>query len=101
MLSSLRSESVRILDGFALRPLLRGTWRRDTNRILESAFGDPGRPPEVAQKLRELRDAIDADRFDDARGLIAELTETIEGDDPEVFYYQQLLPPEADAEAAS
>jgi predicted ATP-binding protein involved in virulence len=101
VLSSLHAESVRILESFELRPLSRGTWRRDTNRILEAAFGDPGRPPEVARKLNEMRDAVDADRFDDARRLIAELSEMIEGDDPEVFYYQQLLPPEADAEAAS
>jgi len=101
VLSSLRAESVRILESFALRPLSRGMWRRDTNRILESAFGDPGRPPEVAQKLNEMRDAVDADRFDDARRLIAELSGMIEGDDPDVFYYQQLLPPEADAEVAS
>ncbi|MFO0589206.1 MAG: AAA family ATPase [Polyangiaceae bacterium] len=101
VLSSLRAESVRILEGFALRPLSRGTWRRDTNRILESAFGDPGRPPEVAQKLQELRDAMDDDQFDVARLLIQELSEMVEGDDPEVFYYQQLLPPEGDAEAAS
>ena len=27
------------------------TWRRDTNRILETAFGDPGTASEVARKL--------------------------------------------------
>jgi predicted ATP-binding protein involved in virulence len=101
VLSSLRADCVRILEGFALRPLSRGTWRRDTNLILEAAFGDPGRPPDVARKLREMRDAVDEDRFDDARRLIAELSEMIEGEDPEVFYYQQLLPPEAVTEAAS
>ncbi len=29
------------------------------------AFGDPGRPPEVATKLKLLRDAVDADHYDD------------------------------------
>jgi hypothetical protein len=34
---------VRLLEGFALRVLDRGTWHRDTNRILEAA----GTPPDV------------------------------------------------------
>jgi predicted ATP-binding protein involved in virulence len=94
VLSSLHAANVRLLDRFELRPLDRGTWRRDTNRILEAAFGDPGRPPEVAAKLNALRDAVDADRFDDARRLIGELSAMIEGDDPDVFFYQQMVPPE-------
>ncbi len=95
VLSSLHAANVRAIEGFELRPLDRGTWRRDTNRILEAAFGDPGRPPEVAVKLNALRDAVDADSFDDARRLIGELSAMIEGDDPDVFFYQQMLPPEA------
>jgi predicted ATP-binding protein involved in virulence len=101
VLSSLRAANVRVIEGFELRTLERGTWRRDTNRILDAAFGDPGRPPEVAAKLNELRDAVDADRFDDARRLIAELRAMVEGDDPDVFFYQQLLPPEETPGAAS
>lgn len=94
VLSSLHAASVRVIERFELRMLERRTWRRDTNRILEAAFGDPGRPPEVAAKLNALRDAVDAERFDDARRLIAELSAMIEGDDPDVFFYQQMLPPE-------
>lgn len=94
VLSSLHAANVRLLDRFELRPFQRGTWRRDTNRILEAAFGDPGRPPEVAAKLNALSEAVDADRFDDARRLIGELSTMIEGRDPDVFYYEQLLPPE-------
>lgn len=101
VLSSLHAANVRLLDRFELRPLDRGTWRRDTNRILEAAFGDPGRPPEVAAKLNALRDAVDADRFDDARRLIGELSAMIEGDDPDVFFYQQRVPPEKALEAPS
>ncbi|WP_437993899.1 AAA family ATPase [Sorangium sp. So ce145] len=101
VLSSLHAANVRVLERFELRTLDRGTWRRDTNRILEAAFGDPGRPPEVAAKLNLLRDAVDADRYDEARQLIRELSTMIEGDDPDVFFYQQLLPPEDTTEAAS
>lgn len=43
VLSSVRRSSVRILDRFTLHRAERGTWHRDTNRILESVFGDPGR----------------------------------------------------------
>lgn len=101
VLSSLHASSVRVIERFALKKLDRGTWQRDTNRILEAAFGDPGRPPEVAEKLNDLRDAVDEDRVDDARRLIAELKTMIEGDDPDVFYYEQRLPPEGGVEASS
>ena len=101
VLSSLHAANVRLIERFELKTLERGTWRRDTNRILEAAFGDPGRPPEVAEKLNALRDAVDADRFDDARRLIDQLDAMIEGDDPDVFFYKQLLPPEEAPGAAS
>lgn len=97
VLSSVHAANVRVLEGFKLRQLERGTWRRDTNRILEAAFGDPGRPPEVAQKLNELRDAVDDDRHADARRLVRELHTMVEGDDPDVFFLEQLLPPEESA----
>ena len=97
VLSSVHAGSVRLLEQFELRRLQRGTWHRDTNRILDEAFRDPGRPPEVASKLNELRDAVDHDRHADARQLIVELRDMIEGDDPEVHFLEQLLPPEADA----
>ena len=92
VLSSLHAENVRVLERFEVRPLDRATWRRDTNRILQAAFGDPGRPPEVAVKFDALRDAVDADRHEEARRLIGELTAMIEGDDPDVFFYEQMLP---------
>lgn len=101
VLSSLHAANVRLVERFVLQKLERGTWRRDTNRILEAAFGDPGRPPEVAEKLDALRAAVDDDRFADARALIAELRGMIEGDDPDVFYYEQMIPPEDAAEPAS
>lgn len=94
VLSAVRSENVRLIEDFAILPLTRATWHRDTNRILESVFGDSGRPPEVAEKLRLLRDAVDEDRIAEARTLIHEIRSMIEGDDPEVFFLEQLLPPE-------
>jgi hypothetical protein len=100
VLSSGHAESVRVLERFEARALDRGTWRRDTNRILEAAFGDPGRPPEVAVKLNALRDAVDVDRHEEARRLIGELTAMIEGDDPDVFFYEQMLPADESPGAA-
>lgn len=91
VLSSVRSTNVRLLENFKLVELNRGTWQRDTNRILEAAFGDPGRPPEVARKLNELRNAVDEEKNDDARRLISELRSMVEGEDPDVFFYEQLL----------
>ncbi len=93
VLSSLRATNIRVIEGFALRPLDRETWRRDTNRILETAFHDPGRPPEVAQMLNALRAAVDDDRFEEARRIISNLNEMVGGIDPDVFYYQQMIPP--------
>ncbi len=99
VLSSVHARNVRLLQDFKVVPLERETWRRDTNRILESVFGDPGRPPEIARKLNDLRTAVDDDRVDDARQLIAELRSELEGDDPDVLFYEQLLPPVVDTAA--
>lgn len=99
VLSSVHARNVRLLSNFQVVPLERETWRRDTNRILESVFDDPGRPPEIATKLNALRDAVDDDRFDDARRLIAELRADLDGDDPDVVFYEQLLPPIVDTAA--
>ncbi|MRG97565.1 AAA family ATPase [Polyangium spumosum] len=95
VLSSVRASQVRLLEDFEVRRLDRETFRRDTNRILDSVFDDPGRPPEVAEKLNELRDAIDDERYPAARALIAELRALLPGgDDPDVVFYEGLLPPE-------
>jgi len=103
VLSSVRASQVRLIEHFEVRKLDRETFRRDTNRILDSVFDDPGRPPEVATKLNALRDAIDEERYPAARALIAELRVLLPGgDDPDVVFYEGLLPPEdlADAEAS-
>jgi predicted ATP-binding protein involved in virulence len=103
VLSSVRASQVRLLEHFQVQRLTRETFRRDTNRILDSVFDDPGRPPEVAEKLNELRDAIDDERYEDARALIADLRALLPGgDDPDVVFYEGLLPPRdvTDAEAS-
>jgi len=96
VLSSVHAKNVRLIRDFKLQPVLRSTWHRDTNMILEGVFDDPGRPEEVAIKLNELRDAIDDDDFDRARTLIAELRSRIEGEDPDVELLADLVPPEED-----
>jgi predicted ATP-binding protein involved in virulence len=100
VLSSVHAKNVRALDRFQLHALESETWRRDTNRILESAFGDPGRPEVIATKLNALGKAVDEDRVEDARGLIQELRGLLGGeDDPDVVFYEHLLPPPVDGAA--
>jgi hypothetical protein len=99
VLSSVHARNVRLLRDFQVVPLERETWRRDTNRILESVFDDPGRTPDIATKLNALRTAIDEDRFAEARRLVHELRSELDGDDPEVVFYEQLLPPVVDTAA--
>lgn len=70
VLSSVSGSDVRVLEQFEVRPLQRETWRRDTNRILEAAFGDrlrdedrssrpglrdPFAGPELEEPLRLVR----------------------------------------------
>jgi hypothetical protein len=56
----------------------------------------------VAAKLNELRDAVDQDEIGKARELLRELRAEVEGEDPELFYLEQLLPPESgDPDAAA
>lgn len=92
VLSSVRAENIKLLDHFKVTPIAAATWHRDTNRILDDVFGDPGRPPEVAKKISNLRDAIDEERHEDAQVLIEELENLVEGDDPDVFFLKQFLP---------
>ena len=96
VLASVRGEDVRVIERFAVRPLARETWRRDTNRILEAVFGDPGRPPEVDVHLRALRDAVDREDYPTARASLGVLHVLVGTDDPEVFFYENLIPPEED-----
>ena len=98
VIASVRGESVRVIERFAVRPLARETWRRDTNRILDAVFDDPGRPPEVDVHLRALRVAVDQDDHPRAREALRELHALVGTDDPEVFFYENLLPPVGAAE---
>ena len=99
VLASVHSDNIRLIDGFKIKPLERSTWQRDTNSILESVFGDPGRPPEVAKLLAELEQAVETDEVTRARALIRELKRQVEGTDPDVLFWEQLLPPETTEDA--
>lgn len=98
VLSSVHRRSVRLLEGFTQKPLDAGTWMRDTNSILESAFGDSGRPPDIAQKLTDLQRAVDEDDFEKARALVTELRDAVEGVDPEVELQARLIAPMEDGD---
>ena len=100
VLASVHAKNVRLLDAFQVKPLERSTWQRDTNTILESVFGDPGRPPEVAKLLAKLEQAVETDEVEQARALIRELKQKVEGTDPDVLFWEQLLPPETTEDAA-
>jgi predicted ATP-binding protein involved in virulence len=93
ILSTMRCRNVRIIEGFALRETTPATWRRDSNNILEGVFGEPSRPKELAEALIALRNAIDEESFDAARDLISKVRAMTEGDDPEVVFLEQLVPP--------
>lgn len=92
VLASVRSENIRLIDNFKIQPMERATWQRDTNSILESVFGDPGRPPEVAKLLAAIEQAVETDEVEQARELIREFKQKVEGTDLDVLFWEQLLP---------
>jgi predicted ATP-binding protein involved in virulence len=101
VLASVRGKQVGLLENFQLVPLKADTWQRATSDVLDTVFGDPGRPLEINELLVRLKNAVDEDQVTLARRLIAQLREKLEGEDPEVFYQEQLLPPEAKAVGSS
>lgn len=94
VVGSVSAEHIRIIDDHRIRAVSRGTWRRDTNDVLETAFGDRGRPPEAAELLDRLRALVEADDVVEARVVARRLRSLVEGEDPEIFFLEQLLPPE-------
>lgn len=99
VLSSIRASHVRVLDGLAMSPPPVETWGQSAGRTLEYVFNTTGRPSEVARKINALRVAVDADRFVEARQLLDELIAMVGDDDPDVFYFKQMLPPDEACDA--
>lgn len=93
VVASVNAENIRVLRDDRAVPLDAGVHGRASNDVLQAAFGDPGREPEIAAKVRALQAAVDADDRPRARALIEEISRAIEGVDPEVEFYAQLLPP--------
>lgn len=93
VVASVKAENIRVLKDDRAVAVDAGVHGRATTDVLQSAFGDPGREPAIAAKVRELQAAVDADDRTRARELIAEISKSIEGPDPEVEFYAQLPPP--------
>jgi predicted ATP-binding protein involved in virulence len=63
------------------RPI--GSYGMDSNWVLECVMEAEGRDPAIAKRIKDLFDAIDDDRLDDARAMIAALRADI-GDAPDI-----------------
>jgi len=68
-------------DGKQKRPI--GSYGMDSNWVLECVMEAEGRDPEIAKRIKVVFNAIDDDRFEDARAEIARLREDI-GEAPDI-----------------
>ena len=81
---------VRILaDGKAYTPPR--SFGLDSSRVLEEIQGAAQRDPNIQSLIHEIALAIDEDRFDEARKLIAKLEEEVGPDDVEVTRARSLM----------
>lgn len=63
----------------------------DANRILQEFMGAPVRNRQVDEKLKNLFELIDQERFDDARTAIATLEQKLGEDEPELTRASSLI----------
>ena len=63
----------------------------DSSRVLEEIMGTEPRSPSVNELLSKISRAIGDDRYDDAHALLAELSDRVGENDPEVTRIQTLL----------
>ena len=63
----------------------------DSSRVLEEIMGTCSRTTTVNELLTDISQQISDDRYDDARVLLADLSELLGEDDPEVTRVQTLL----------
>jgi predicted ATP-binding protein involved in virulence len=90
VLSRVRPESVRILDGFTLSEP-GPTYGRDANALLEELFGIQLRPDNVAQLIEDIAEAIDEEELERARTLLDELAESLGTGDREVTRLRTMI----------
>ena len=68
----------------------------DTNAVLETIMGVPARPDDVRRDLQRLSDALDGERWDEARERIDELERVLGPDDDQLVRARWLLHFEGD-----
>lgn len=90
VLASVPGRSVVLMKDFTFLPGHPQTLGRDSNTLLETVFGVPERPEDVAAQLRLIYEALDEDPKR-ARTLLRKLNELLEPGDPELARIQTLL----------
>lgn len=63
----------------------------DSSRVLEEVMGTDSRNETVKELLSKISEAVGGDRYADARNLLADLSDRLGEDDPEVTRVQTLL----------
>ena len=63
----------------------------DSSRVLEEIMDAPPRSPEIAELLTKVSQEVDRQRYENARGLLAQLVSRVGEDDPEVTRIRTLL----------
>ncbi|MDI3287078.1 AAA family ATPase [Polyangium sp. 15x6] len=90
VLSTLKPESVVILESFRRVEVTPPIYGRDTNAILRDAMGTSPRPQQAAEKLDAVARLIDAENFAEARKALDELSSWLGEEDPEIVRLRTL-----------
>lgn len=91
VLSLVRPEQLRILDGFSLVQGAPHTYGRDSNSILSEVMGVDQYPPFAAERVRKVSRLIDDERWDDARRELDALAKDFGRGDAEVVRLGTML----------
>jgi predicted ATP-binding protein involved in virulence len=84
VLSNVKKEEIFILENGALVKNTPHTQGRDSNSILYELFGVEERPREYRHKINAFYDALEDEKFDDAKTILSELTELFGEEDSEI-----------------
>jgi predicted ATP-binding protein involved in virulence len=84
VLSNVKKEEIFILENGALVKTTPHTQGRDSNSILYELFGVEERPREYRHKINAFYDALEDEKFDDAKAVLTELTELFGEQDSEI-----------------
>lgn len=91
VLSLVRPEQLRILDGFSLVAGAPHTYGRDSNSILYEVMGVEQYPTFAAERVRKVSQLIDAERWDEAKRELDALSKDFGPGDAEVVRLGSML----------